>query len=282
MASFLVVAVVVGVIAWAATKDGKGDPAVIHTMSGSATLSGVTTAVAAEDLFKTAFKAALAAEYSVSATSIAIDTITETARRQRRLASLTIAYTITASNQAVATALAATTINTATLVTLTKASYTGTSSALSSMSITKVAAWVATKDNKDEDSATKDNKDKPTANEADSATTANEAWLGSAECAEDSVAAGTGGPDEHVVCAGCEQLASKMRAGKCLWNRNEWGMSGMGGGMARGSVPEMAMADAMPTSTAAASATQSSAPSTSAAAPDFSSTNNQVSSRLHV
>jgi hypothetical protein len=114
------------------------------TVSGIATLSGVTAAVAAEDSFKTAFKAALATQYSVvlppSATTITIGAITETtSRRQRRLASLSIAYTIQASSQIYTKNLIATAINTTTLATDTKASYTGTASALSFMSVTAVA-----------------------------------------------------------------------------------------------------------------------------------------------
>jgi hypothetical protein len=113
-------------------------------VSGSATLTGVDADVAAEELFKTAFKAALAAEYIVATTSITIGAITETASRRRRLASLTIAYTIVASNQIAATALALTTVDTASLVTATKASYTGSSPALSSMSVTAISTPTVT------------------------------------------------------------------------------------------------------------------------------------------
>jgi hypothetical protein len=111
-----------------------------YTVSGSATLSGVTAAVAAEDPFEMAFKAALAKQYSVVATTITIGAITETtSRRQRRLASLSIAYTIKASSQRAAYTLVMAAVNTTTLATDTKASYTGTASALSSMSVTAVA-----------------------------------------------------------------------------------------------------------------------------------------------
>jgi hypothetical protein len=102
-----------------------------------------------------------------------------------------------------------------------------------------------------------------------------EAWLNSAECAEEAVSAGNGGLDNHVRCEGCEQLATMMRAGKCLWSRNEWSNE-----WSRNS--DMAGGDSvMETTAASADAAPSSATSSgSAAAPEYSSTNNQVSSRL--
>jgi hypothetical protein len=120
------------------TVFGSGvDSGSAYTVSGSATLGGVTAAVAAQDEFKNAFKSALATVYAVSPSSITIGTITE--NKRRRLATIAIAYAISVSTEAMANGVAAKAVSSALLVTATKAVYAGDSAALAEMSVTALA-----------------------------------------------------------------------------------------------------------------------------------------------
>jgi len=82
-----------------------------YVVESSATLQGVTLAVAISDEFKTAFQGGIAEQYSVSSSDVTIGTIVEV--RRRLSGGVTIPFTITTTSASSAAGFKDVTVNTA-------------------------------------------------------------------------------------------------------------------------------------------------------------------------
>ena len=82
-----------------------------YVVESSATLQGVTLTVANTDEFKTAFKAGIAEQYTVSSSAVTIGTIVE--GRRRLSGGVTIPFTITTTDASTAEGFKTVTVSTA-------------------------------------------------------------------------------------------------------------------------------------------------------------------------
>jgi len=94
-----------------------------YVVESSATLQGVTLAVANSDEFKTAFQGGIAEQYSVSSSDVTIGTIVEV--RRRLSGGVTIPFTITTTSASSAEGFKDVTVNTANVQAKIVADYSG-------------------------------------------------------------------------------------------------------------------------------------------------------------
>merc|ERR1740117_437131 len=107
----------------------------IHVVESSATLKGVTLAIANSAAFKTAFKAGIAEQYAVLSSDVTIGTIVE--GRRRLSGGVTIPFTITTTSASSAAGFKDVTVNTANIQTKILADYSGAEN-LSEMTVESV------------------------------------------------------------------------------------------------------------------------------------------------